>query len=240
MSLKGKRVVIIGGTSGIGLATAQMAARDGAQVVVASSTAEKVEAAKKQLPAGSEGMTLNVRDEKAIEAFFVKVGKFDHLIYTAGDWPLPVGVKVPDIDIARAGDIFQVRLICALACVKHAIKQIASDGSITLTDGALGGRARKGAPLLAAMAAGNEHMIKALALDLAPIRVNGVAPGGIATPTDDPKKLEARKMAEERLKTTLPIGRLGLPDEVAEAYMYLMKGGYTTGQIMFVDGGGVI
>lgn len=239
MSLKDKRIVIIGGTSGIGLGVAQMAAKEGAKIVAASSSPEKVKAAQAALP-GAKVLALNVRDEKAIEAFFDKVGKFDHLVYTAGDWPLPVGVKVAEIDIAKAGDIFQVRLICALACVKHAIKHIASDGSITLTDGALGGRARKGAPLLAAMAAGNEHMVRALALDLAPIRVNGVAPGGIATPTDDPKKLEARKMANERLKTTLPIGRLGEVEEVGEAYLYLMKAGYTTGQIMFVDGGGVI
>src|SRR5690606_24543387 len=158
-----------------------------------------------------------------LERFFGKIGKFDHLVYTAGDWPLPVGVKVADIDIAKAGDIFSVRFWCALSAVKQALKHMSPEGSITLTDGALGGRARKGAPVLAAMAAAVEHLVRALALDLAPIRVNGVAPGGIATPTDDPKVLAAREAARERLKQTLPIGRLGLPEEVGEAYLYLMR-----------------
>jgi len=240
LSLQDKKVVVIGGTSGIGLAVARMAAEERAQVIVASSSADKVEGAQAALPTGTQALRLDVRDESAIEAFFNSIGKFDHLVYTAGDWPLPLGIEVAEMDIPKAADIFSIRFWCALASIKHAVKHIHPDGSITLTDGSLGGRARKGAPVLAAMAAAVEHLVRALALDLAPVRVNGVAPGGVETPTDDPSKLQAREAVKDRLKKTLPLGRLGQPEEIAQAYLYLMKGGYTTGQIMFVDGGGVL
>jgi len=240
MSLKDQRIVIIGGTSGIGLAVARMAADEGAQVIVASSSADKVEGAQAALSIGTQALQLDIRDEPAIEAFFNSIGRFDHLVYTAGDWPLPLGVDVAKLDIQSAPAIFELRFWRALAAVKHAVAHINPGGSITLTDGSLGGRARKGAPVLAAMAASVEHLVRSLALDLAPLRVNGVAPGGIDTPTDDPDTIKRRQAMEERLKATLPLGRLGKPDEVAQAYLYLMKGGYTTGQIMYVDGGGVL
>lgn len=240
MSFQGQRIVVIGGTSGIGRAVAHRVAQDGATVVLASSNADKVAAAAKELP-GATGLPLNVRDETAIASFFERVGRYDHLIYTAGDWPLPRAASIAEIDIAAASDIFQVRCICALACVKHGVKSLNPTGSIILTDGALGGRARKGAsPLLAAMAAGNQHMVRALALELAPLRVNGVAPGGIANETDDPQKIAIQAAINERLKGRQPIDRLGAPAEIVEAYLYLLRGTYTTGQIMYVDGGGML
>ena len=235
--LKDKRVVIIGGTAGIGLGVAHAAAAEGAKIVTASSSAQKVEKAKAALPAGTEVLTLNVRDEKQIEDFFNKVGKFDHLIYTAGDWPLPLGSDVTKIDMTAIKQIYEVRFWCALACVKHAVSKIDPNGSITLTDGAMGLRPRKNAAVLSTMAAAVEHLARALSLDLAPIRVNAVAPGVIETPLEDPTRLAARVTTKERLKTTHPLGRMGQMDEVAEAYLYLMKGGYTNGQVLYVEGG---
>lgn len=235
--LTGQRVVVIGGTSGIGLGVCHALAAEGVKVVTASSRQANVEKAQKALPAGTEVLTLNVRDESQIEAFFNKVGKFDHLIYTAGDWPLPLGAKIAETDMVAIKQIYEVRFWCALACVKHALKNINPTGSITLTDGAMGLRPRKNAAVLSTMAAAVEHLARALSLDLAPIRVNAVSPGVIETPLEDPTRQAARVQTKERLKTTHPLGRMGQMDEVAEAYLYLLKGGYTNGQVLYVEGG---
>lgn len=237
MSLRQKRVVVIGGTSGIGLAVAQGAIADGANVVVGSSSTNKLDAVAQKLQ-GAEAIAINVRDESSVEAFFAKVGAFDHLVFTAGDWGSfrnPTSIEHLDLDAAR--DVFAVRFWGAVACVKHAHKHLRTGGSITLTDGTVAHRPRKGAPLSTAMAGGIEHLVRGLAVDLAPIRVNGVCPAGIRT---DVWASIPEAIREERFKKMTerqPLPRIGEPEEVAEAYLYLMKGGYTTGQVLRVDGG---
>ena len=236
-SLKGKRVIVIGGTSGIGLAVAQGAAKDGADVIVASSTKEKVGSALGKLPSGAKGEVVNVRDEKNIAAFFAGAGKLDHLVYTAGDWAAIANMPLDQLDLIKAGDVFATRFWGALACVKHAYKQMPPDGSVTLTDGMVAWRPRKGAPVNSAMAGAVEHLARSLAIDLAPIRVNAVCPGLVATEVWDGPRAEGREERFRQMAAKLPVGKISGADDVAEAYLYLMRGGYTTGQTLYVDGG---
>ena len=235
-TLQDKRIVVIGGSSGIGFAVAQAALEAGAKVTVVSSQSDRVEAAVAKLGAGADGSALDVTDEAAVGAFFGKLRGFDHLAFTAGDWGAMAGGPITETDLAAAGAIFKVRFWGAVAAVKHAAGKIAPGGSITLTDGTIAHRPRKGAALSTAMAGAIEHLVQALAVDLAPVRVNAVCPALIRTEIwSGAPEGSLRRMTERQ-----PLPRAGEPSEVAEAYLYLMKGGYTTGQVLKVDGGATL
>jgi NAD(P)-dependent dehydrogenase (short-subunit alcohol dehydrogenase family) len=181
-SLRDRRVVIIGGSSGIGFAVAQLALDDGAQVVIGSSGADHVDGAVKRLGNGASGSAVDVKDEASVAAFFERIGSFDHLVYTAGDWsPQRGGGAIAKLDLVGANATFTVRFWGALSAIKHAQGRISPDGSITLTDGVIAHRPRKGAVISTAMAGAIEHMTRALAVDLAPLRVNAVCPGLVLT-----------------------------------------------------------
>ncbi|HLI67108.1 MAG TPA: SDR family oxidoreductase [Caulobacteraceae bacterium] len=239
MSLEGKRVVVIGGTSGIGFAVAEAAIGDGASVVVASSQPANVDAAVGRLGQAASGRSVNVRDEADVEAFFDAIGAFDHLAFTAGDWSnLRTPKTLPETDLEAAKGLQEVRYWGAVRAIKHGLKSIAADGSVTLTNGTIAHRPRKGTPLSTAMAGSIEHLVRGLAVDLAPLRVNCVCPAGIRTGVWDSIPEETRQASFERMTARQPIARIGEPAEVAEAFLYLMRGGYTTGQVLLVDGGG--
>lgn len=236
--LKNQRVVVIGGSSGIGFAVAEQARDAGAQVVIGSSRAKNVEEALSKLGPGASGSVVDVRDEASVAAFFQGVGAFDHLVYTAGDWdPKRGGGPVADLDLARATNTFTTRFWGALSAIKHAQGRISPEGSVTITDGLVAHRPRKGAVLSTAMAGAIEHLTRALAVDLAPLRVNAVCPGLVLTEVwnsipEDQRETQLRGMTERQ-----PLPRGGEPEEVAEAYLYLMRGTYSTGQVLLVDGG---
>ena len=232
-TLNDQRIVVIGGSSGIGFAVAAGALAEGARVIVGSSGAEKVGAAVERLGEGASGFPIDVKDDASVAAFFDSVGAFDHLVFTAGDWNRPGGGTVADLDLATAPEAMSVRFWGALRAIKRAREAISPGGSITLTDGVLAHRPMKGALLSTAFAGAAEHLTRALAVDLAPIRVNAVCPGLVMTEM-------IAKWPEEtvrRFVAALPIPRGADPDEVAQAYLYLMKAGYTTGQVIVVDGG---
>jgi len=237
-ALENQRVVVIGGSSGIGFAVAQRVLREGAQVVIGSSSAARVEDAVKRLGAGASGSAVDVRDESSVAAFFAGSGPFDHLVYTAGDWDAlrrPGGVA--ELDLAGANAIFTVRFWGALAAIKHAQGRISAQGSITLTDGAVAHRPRKGAALNTAMAGAVEHLTRGLALDLAPLRVNAVCPGLVLTEVWNSIPEDRREEQMRRMTARLLLPRVGMPEEIAEAYLYLIRGTYSTGQVLIVDGG---
>ena len=234
MSLAGKRVIAIGGSSGIGFAVAALAQERGAEVVIASSNAANVDAAVGRLP-GSSGLTVDMRDEASVQHFFDQVGRFDHLAITAGDWNIP-RFATRDLDLVAARDAMAVRFWGSLAAVKHGSHGIAPDGSITLTGGMLAHRPRKGMPFVTATAGAMESLARGLAVDLAPVRVNAVCPGLILTE-------QIKKMPEKMIRgyvAGLPLPRAASPGEAATAYVYLMLNSYVTGQTLPVDGGGLL
>jgi NAD(P)-dependent dehydrogenase (short-subunit alcohol dehydrogenase family) len=233
-TLTGKTVVVIGGASGIGYAAAEAAAAEGARVIVGSSKAEKVKEAARRLGGEASGRTVDVSDESSVGAFFERVGAFNHLIFSAGDWdPILTPSPIADLDLAAAASVFTVRFWGAVSAAKHAIRTIASDGSITLTGGVLSRRPTKGGVLSSAMCGAVEHLTQALAVELAPIRVNMVCPGLILTDVWSSAP-EAQRLEMTKLQ---PMPRFGDPAEIAQAYLYAMAGRYTTGQVLVVDGG---
>jgi hypothetical protein len=144
MSLKDKRIVILGGSSGIGFATAKAAADEGALVIVASSDQERVAKAQKQLPPSAEGHVLNLLDEGGIKSFFEKIGAYDHLVYTAGNTLLMAEQK--DLSFQDAQVFFGVRYWGVFLATKYGAGQIRDSGSIVLSSGMAAGRPRKGRP----------------------------------------------------------------------------------------------
>jgi NAD(P)-dependent dehydrogenase (short-subunit alcohol dehydrogenase family) len=240
MSLSNKRIVIIGGTSGIGYAVAQAALADGAEVVVGSSQAANVEAATRKLGSRAAGHTIDVKVEADVAAFFDKVGPFDHLVFTAGDWGGRGARLITETDLERSAQLLAVRYWGALAAIKHGQPLIRDGGSIVLTNGLIAHRPRKGSALSTAMAGALEHLTRGLAVDLAPIRVNAVCPGLIRTDVWNSIPAEGREEQFKQMTARQPLARIGEPAEVAEAYLYLLRAGYTTGQVLHVDGGGSI
>lgn len=235
MSLFGKRIVVIGGTSGIGRAVAQASLQAGAIVHIGSSNAEKLKATLALLGAGASGAILDVCDEASVETFFADAGPLDHLAFTAGDWTRRRTQIGPKFNLEDAKASFDTRFWGALLAIKHALPVLSPSGSITLTSGLYAHRPAKGTSLTTALTGATEHLVQGLAIDLAPIRVNVVTAGFIDT------EAWAAMPDEAKQGVTAPqaIPRPGHPDEVAEAFLYFMRGSYTTGQSAIVDGGGL-
>ena len=237
MGLQDKRVLVIGGGSGIGFAVAEAALREGARVTVASSSAARVEAAVARLGQGADALRIDVADEGSVAAAFDAAGPLDHIVFTAGDWGGPRRTSLAEMDLAEAQQLFAIRFWGALRVAKRAAGVLPKDGSLTLTDGTIAHRPRKGSVVSTAMAGAVEHMTRALAVELAPIRVNCVCPAMIRTEVWNsiPEADREARFAEMTRRQLIP--RIGEPAETAEAYLYLMKGGYTTGQVLMVEGG---
>ncbi len=233
-SLAGKRVFVIGGTSGIGFAVATLSRELGAKVVIASSNAEKVEASIARLD-GVTGCVVDLRDEASVSRVFKSI-TFDHLAITAGDWGGAMFGATRDLDLVAARDALEVRFWGALVAVKYASQAIAREGSITLTSGMLAHRPRKGALLATAVGGAVEHLMRGLAVDLAPVRVNAVCPGLVLT--DRVKQMPEARLSE--YVAGLPVPRAASPAEAAMAYVSVMLNSYMTGQALHVDGGGLL
>jgi NAD(P)-dependent dehydrogenase (short-subunit alcohol dehydrogenase family) len=236
--LEGKRVVILGGSSGIGLAVAQQAASQGASVVIVSSSAERVQKAVESLGGAAQGQVIDVSDERAVAAFFSELGEFDHLVFSAGD-----SLRLNDLastDLQQARHAFELRYWSALAAVKYGSPHIRKGGSIVLTTGIAGQRPRKGWVLAASVCGTIEALTRALAVELAPIRVNAVSPGLVRTNLWQNMDAAEREQLFESVGNRLPVGRVGEADDIAQAYLFLMQEGFSTGQTVVIDGGTVL
>jgi NAD(P)-dependent dehydrogenase (short-subunit alcohol dehydrogenase family) len=238
MTLEGKRIVVLGGSSGIGLATAQAAAREGASVVIASSRKARVDEALVMLPAHAEGHVLDLADGAAVQALFARLGRFDHLVFTAGEALQLGSLATTDVEAARR--FFDVRYWGAYLAARYGSGNIRAGGSIVFSSGIAGRRPRAGWALGASVCSAMEGLTRALAVELAPIRVNIVAPGTVRTPLwgamADADREKMYRQAAERL----PVGHVGEAAEIADAYLYLMRQTFGTGQVLVVDGGATL
>jgi NAD(P)-dependent dehydrogenase (short-subunit alcohol dehydrogenase family) len=243
MRFEGKHLVVIGGSSGIGLETARLALIEGASVTIAGRSMDRLLQATEDLGHSEAGGTIDgrlkavvadVTDEASIQALFDGETRVDHLFLPAGELR-PGGGCVLNSDLDGLRSILEVRLLGVVRAVRGALPKMAG-GSITLMSGLYSTRPARGGAMAAAAVTALEGMTRALALDLAPIRVNAVAPGLIDTPLWD--AFGAQREAILARGATLPVGRIGRPEEVAEAVLFLMGNGFVTGTILAIDGGG--
>lgn len=231
--LSGKKVVVVGGSSGIGLATAQMAKAEGAEIVIASRNAERVRAAATKLNA--EGIAADVTDDQSVSDLFRACGPVDHVVVSAAQ--LRTGpFKTVAMEDVRA--TLEAKLWGAWRCARAA--EIKSGGSLTLVSGFLSIRPRPNSAIVSVANGALESLTRALALELAPVRVNCVSPGIIDTPIRAAMPEAARKDMLAKTAAALPVGRVGLGDDIAQQILAFMKNGFMTGSIVYLDGGGHI
>jgi NAD(P)-dependent dehydrogenase (short-subunit alcohol dehydrogenase family) len=234
-SIAGQHVVVLGGTSGFGFATAKAALAEGARVTIASRSAEKLRGALDRLGNRASGECVDVTNKPMLERFFTGLGLFDHLAVTVGD-PL-LNQQIMDLTDEEARSAFEVRFWGQFNAVRAAYPHINKSGSITLVSGLAGQRASPGRGIYAGVLGGIEGMVKSFAAELRPVRVNGVCAGAVDTELWH-RLPEAERLAMfERIGARLPVGRVGKPEDIAEAYLYLMKTGFSTGETVVVDGG---
>ena len=237
-NLQNQRVVLLGGTSGIGLATARAAVAAGASVVVVSSRGQRVAEALAVLGSQAEGHAVDLNDEAAVRGLFERLGPFDHLVYSAGE-SLQIGLlSDTDLDVVRKA--FDLRVFGAIAAAKHAAPHLRPGGSVVLTSGVASLRPQKGWTVAASICGAMEAFTRALALELAPLRVNLVSPGFVRTPLWANIPEAAREAMYAERGAALPVGRVGEAEDIAQTYLYLMTNRYSTGQTVVVDGGGVL
>lgn len=234
MNFDKQRVVVLGGTSGIGYATAAAATAQGASVVVVSRSPERVAATAHRLNA--TGRVADLADPAAVATAFADLDGFDHLVFTAGE-ALSL-MTVADLDLDRAHGFFAVRYFGALAAVRAALPHLRPGGSITLTTGSAADRPQPGWSVVAGLCGAIVSLTRALAVELAPIRVNAVKPGVTRSPMWGDGEAVDQLYAETA--KSVPLGRPGEVTDVADAILYLMSQPYTTGTILPVDGGALL
>jgi NAD(P)-dependent dehydrogenase (short-subunit alcohol dehydrogenase family) len=233
MQLAGKKVVVVGGSSGIGLATAELAMNEGAEVVIASRSAEKLNAAAGKL--GVKAIPTDVTRDDSVANLFKQCGGVDHVVVTAAE--LKTGpFKSVAMDDMRA--TMECKFWGAWRCACAA--EIRAGGSLTLVSGFLSIRPRPNAAIVGAVNGALESLTRSLALDLAPVRVNCVSPGIIDTPIRAGMPEAARRDMLARIAATLPVARIGEGADVARQILSFMTIGFMTGSIVYLDGGGAV
>ncbi|SRR5665213_396710 len=237
MALKDKRVLVIGGGSGIGLGVARGAAGEGAKVLIASRDADKIAKAAKTI--GATAAVIDVSDEKNVAQFFQDNGAFDHIAFTAGDWEGIMPGALADLDLAKAAARLTTRFWGAVAVAKHGATKLPPGGSYTITNGMLARKPMRGMPTITASACAVEGLALGLAVDLAPVRVNCVCPGLIETEMWD-KFPEAYRDVLKAMTQRQLVQRPGTTAEAGEAYLTCMRNSFLTGQVICVEGGSAL
>ncbi|KAL2061560.1 hypothetical protein VTL71DRAFT_6937 [Oculimacula yallundae] len=238
--LLNKKVVVVGGTSGIGFGAARAFLDAGAIVTVISSDQDRVNDAVKRLDSPQvSGLVGNVREEEAFVEVLKSLAPVDHIVFSAVDIIIRGNLEDLNIDEAKnlCGVKFWGSVIIGKAVKKYDV--INSGGSLILTSGIAGIKPGKGAATGGALNAGVITLTKGLASDLAEknIRVNVVVPGLVKTELWVKLGQSEEKQQETFANTVQPVGFVATPDDIAEAYLYLAKADYATGTSIEIDGG---
>lgn len=248
--LAGARILVIGGTSGIGFCVAEACLEHGCTVILSSSQQSKIDSSISRLiqsyPSAKDRLSGHPCDlsspsvEHNIKSLFSKTGTVDHIVFTAGDRLSTVPLKDATLEtIQQAG---MVRFNGALLVAKFGSEHLAPgpNSSITLTTGTVSEKPLAGWSVPASYAAGLQSMMRNLALDLRPTRVNLISPGIVVTELWDWMPKEQRSAFLEELKRGTTTGELGRPEDVAEAYLYCMRDRNVTGSMIGTNGGGLL
>jgi len=237
MGCENQKIIIIGGSSGIGLATARMAASRGANVVIASRSEERLRHARTQIQGKVEISTVNVMEEASVRAFFDRMGQFHHLTTPGSE---AVRGRFLELDTKAAQTAFDSKFWGQYRAAKYGAPRILPGGSITFFAGMWSQRPVLGGAVVAAISSAIEGLGRALAVELAPIRVNTVSPGIIDTPLYSGMEPSKREAMFHGIAASIPAKRVGRPEEIAQTVLYLLENGFTTGSTLYVDGGATL
>lgn len=229
--LTDKRIAVVGGSSGVGLAIGVRAVARGANVTLLGRDEDRLRSAA-AIAGGADIRRLDLTIPETITAAISSIGQLDHLVVTAGTFrPSPLGTAGPE-DWRR---ILEERLVGPLTLVKGLAPRISS--SIVLCSGTLARRPAAGCVLYAAACAGVESAARALALELAPLRVNVVAPGVLDTPMLEMALASDKSRVCTELAARLPVRRVGTAEDAADAALFLIANSYMSGATIEIDGG---
>ena len=234
-TLNGKNVLVIGGSSGIGYATAAGALAEGATVTIASRSEEKLRTAQSSLQGNVEARALDVADAASVEAFFNAAPTYDHIVVSGAAFKFGT---VRDQNIDEAFAAMNVKFWGAYRVVRKA--NVAPGGSFVFVSGFLSRRPKPNMVLVGAINAALETLAQGLALEMAPIRFNVVSPGIIDTPTRAAMPAEARKALLENAAKALPVKRVGLAEDCADQILLMLRNTFMTGSVVYIDGGGLL
>jgi NAD(P)-dependent dehydrogenase (short-subunit alcohol dehydrogenase family) len=233
MQLAGKKVVVVGGSSGIGLSTAELAGREGADVIIASRNAARLDAIAEKMNAIA--IPTDVTDDRSVANLFKSSGPVDHAVVTAAQLRSGPFKTVAMEDVRST---FEGKFWGAWRVAREA--QFRAGGSLTLVSGFLSVRPRPNSAIVSAANAALESLARALAFELAPVRVNCISPGIIDTPIRAAMPEAARKEMLAKTAAGLPVGRVGLGDDVAQMILAVMTNGFATGSTVYLDGGALV
>ncbi|MGV7215241.1 SDR family oxidoreductase [Bradyrhizobium sp. UFLA05-112] len=233
MTLAGRKVVVVGGSSGIGLATAELAKKQGADVIIASRNAAKLDAVAERL--NVIAIPADVTSDGSVADLFRRTGAVDHVVLTAAQ--LKTGpfktVAMDDVRGTMEGKFWGAWRVAREA-------EIRPGGSLTLVTGFLSVRPRPNSAIISAANGALESLARALALELAPVRVNAVSPGVVDTPIRAAMPEAARREMLAKTAAALPVGRVGAAEDIAQQILSFMVNGFATGSIVYVDGGALV
>lgn len=232
--LEDSPVVIVGGSSGIGLAVARALLERQARVTIASRSAEKLGRASESLNGRVSTARLDMRVEEDVKNFFSGLQGLDHLVITAAGAAFG---NFLELEVEEARAFFDSKFWGPYTVARYAAPRIRPGGSVTFFAGAASRKASPGFSCGSALNSAMETLSRTLAVELAPIRVNTVSPGLTRTPVWELLGEEERAQLFEQASRDLPLGRVGKPEEVAHAVVFLLENSYMTGSILFPDGG---
>lgn len=234
LSLAGKKVVVVGGKTGIGLGIARAAHAAGASVVVASRRVSSV--GEQPELVDFEQITLDITDEAAVRNAFDSIGPFDHLAVTSGPGFGSWGTFMSE-DMSGVRSYMDAKFMGSWACARYAAPHLKAGGSITFLTGGTAARPKLGLAAVVAAFAAVESLSGSLALEMAPIRVNTIRPGYIDTGLWNVLPEADRAALKQRVLTTFPARHAGTIDDVGHAALFLMTNPYVSGTVLEVSGG---
>ncbi|ARP64590.1 short chain dehydrogenase [Mesorhizobium sp. WSM1497] len=238
MSISKQKILIVGGGSGMGLALARHCVEAGAAVVIAGRGQDRLRQAREALgnPAGLETAVVDIAREDQVSALFAAIGGLDHIVSTAADIEGAYR-PLPELDLKAAQRVVESKLYGPLLLAKHGAPRLAASGSMTFVSGIAAYRPAARGSVVAAVNAALGGLVRALAVELAPIRVNAVSPGWVDTTIWAQVAGDRKDETLAAMAKRLPVGRIGQPDDIADAIAFLIGNGFTTGTTLHVEGG---
>ncbi|OZB96848.1 SDR family oxidoreductase [Paenibacillus sp. XY044] len=235
LSLKGQRAIIMGGTSGMGLASARLLVESGADVVVTGRDQAKLETALQHLGPGPKGEQLNAASYEDLKSFYERQGSFDHLVIAVSGAKGGGNFRELSLDELRKG--FDAKFWPQVMSAQLGLNTLSDSGSITFLTSISARSYAPGNAGLSAINAALESMVPILAQELAPVRVNAISPGVVDTPWWNWLPEDQKNAAHDFYKEQAPVNRIGQPEDIAKAVRYLIDNTFVTGTVLEVDGG---